>query len=366
METTWTPNQISEMWLDAQDLGLASIDDVVTNTGAGIAPPVNIRTRIFAELGIRPYMELGMGVDAPEPAEAPLAAPDPYKVVWITANSLGRKFIVEDITDSGVVGQELYDAACHWLEDAPLADMVWSDWLHALAVKYRKGGGLSDRNAKGVLNCMVPWLRRQREEYRSSIHEAMTLPCVDSSGREIDRWAAVEEHAGAAHTMAEMDDDDRSFEAWLASQAQTTERMGAALVAQVKDGDANVSEGYYTVELVDGGHRTIRLSKWKQDNRRPGKQIRWIGYLSGPSNTSDYETFARQHDDGSYVFMPRFREDGDLAAALAVVLHGDDAARVRARHQYALESSRCARCNRELTVPASIHMGLGPECASRI
>ena len=32
---------------------------------------------------------------------------------------------------------------------------------------------------------------------------------------------------------------------------------------------------------------------------------------------------------------------------------------------YALESANCFRCGRKLTVPVSIHRGLGPECASK-
>lgn len=33
-------------------------------------------------------------------------------------------------------------------------------------------------------------------------------------------------------------------------------------------------------------------------------------------------------------------------------------------YEYALESKCCFRCGRELTVPASIHRGLGPDCAA--
>src|SRR5262245_13365471 len=65
---------------------------------------------------------------------------------------LNRKFTEADIANGGSVGHDLYDVAVRWL---PTQTGARFDWLRDLAVKFSRGGGLTDRQAAGVLNCFV-------------------------------------------------------------------------------------------------------------------------------------------------------------------------------------------------------------------
>lgn len=125
---------------------------------------------------------------------------------------------------------------------------------------------------------------------------------------------------------------------------------------------ATLPETRYTV--VFGDRRiTIRIREGfvgRDGTRTP----QTVGYLFGSDNENSYKQI------GFFVngqFKPWAKHAGSGIAQLVgeavKVVVGDPEA---AREAYALESSRCARCNRVLTVPASIHRGLGPECASKI
>lgn len=92
-----------------------------------------------------------------------------------------------------------------------------------------------------------------------------------------------------------------------------------------------------------------------------------LEYLAGSDNTTDFQgcAFLERH---APAFWKRFKTDGAFCERVrrAVgVLNGGTEARAGAQEAYALRSSRCARCGRALTVPASIHRGLGPECARK-
>jgi hypothetical protein len=118
--------------------------------------------------------------------------------------------------------------------------------------------------------------------------------------------------------------------------------------------------GTFTVVMADGDRRTIRLkAHWDQAEARRGTQV--AQFLSGSDNESSYTGFAfvvgtrvalwKRHRSGSAV----------LQSALAYLLQSDSFA--EAGMAYALESGNCWKCGRRLTVPASIHRGMGPVCA---
>ena len=126
-----------------------------------------------------------------------------------------------------------------------------------------------------------------------------------------------------------------------------------------------VPEGTYTVVLdaVTNDYVTIRIAteKWAD-----GKVV--ASYLAGPDNTCSYKGFGFVTAKGASVWK-RFADNGRLTAALQFLATGnvDEAheeflARAEA---YALASGQCMRCGHKLTVPASLHRGLGPECAKR-
>jgi hypothetical protein len=247
---------------------------------------------------------------------------DPLELVRSTRRSLGRKFEVSDITHSGDAGQELYDAACEWLKTQE-AQNHSLEFVRKVAIRYLHGGGLTDGQAKGILNCM--------SAVRPSRDDRGYGPSIEKMNRLRNRLTE--------------DDDDKAYDAWLEAQ------MSA------------IGMGYYTVVHQDGSHTTIKIGKWGADKSRPGRKIRWIHYLVGPNNESDYQWFARQGDGEGYVIAPKYRMEGKLGTALRVIFH--EGGSEEAQHAYALDSSRCARCNRVLTVPASLYRGLGPECAKK-
>lgn len=123
---------------------------------------------------------------------------------------------------------------------------------------------------------------------------------------------------------------------------------------------SSIPDGTYTV--IDGAERrTIRLrnADWASDLPK-GSQV--AEFLSGPDNTADFTGFAFVVKGKARVWR-RYRSESTLVDMLTTLLNGglDNAA--QAGYAYALASSRCYRCNRTLTVPASIHRGLGPVCA---
>ena len=121
-------------------------------------------------------------------------------------------------------------------------------------------------------------------------------------------------------------------------------------------------KGYYTVVLEDDSHVTLRVSDWKS---KPGTII--VAFLDGPDNTGDYQGFASfDTASGTGGVWKRFEngyERQRKALEILAAMGTEDIA--GAREGYAMRSGRCAICGRMLTVPASIHRGIGPECAAK-
>ena len=134
---------------------------------------------------------------------------------------------------------------------------------------------------------------------------------------------------------------------------------GQALPADIVG--AEVPQGLYTVVWPESGERiTLRFKVPPHSQRWKGIQL--VAFLSGPNNEFDYTRCANRTDTG-YRLWSRYRADGKVANAIRALI-GDETAQEAAGMVYALESGNCRRCGRTLTVPASIHRGLGPECAS--
>lgn len=128
---------------------------------------------------------------------------------------------------------------------------------------------------------------------------------------------------------------------------------------------AEVANGFYTVQFPDGEHVTVKVSDWK--SRNDGSRV--VSVLVGPDNTSDYEGLGTVTPEGEYHLWSRqatHDKAADVYSALVELANGGLERRASSQEAYALRSSRCARCGRMLTVPASIHRGLGSECASRM
>lgn len=125
-----------------------------------------------------------------------------------------------------------------------------------------------------------------------------------------------------------------------------------------------LDDGFYTVIHSNGDYRTFRVRTQKEHDRfMPGVQI--LGFLFGSNNEGDYENFGHLTKNGEDVgvhLWKRFNDREDLLND-ARVLVGDPNS---ARESYAEKSGRCSRCNRTLTVPSSLHAGLGPECSKKV
>lgn len=120
-----------------------------------------------------------------------------------------------------------------------------------------------------------------------------------------------------------------------------------------KDGKV-LFDGTYTYETTTS-YRTFRLrTQGLDESFMPGTQI--IQYLTGPDNERDYESIGHVTTNGSLRVWKRHQGKVNLvkdAEAFMVDPHGPNV----------LASVACYRCGRKLTVPTSVHNGLGPDCA---
>ena len=149
-------------------------------------------------------------------------------------------------------------------------------------------------------------------------------------------------------------------EAGFASDPDYRDYLEAHAQAKLK---VAVADGFYTVVMSDepGDHVTIRIRTQDKDARfAPGEQI--ASYLMGPNNESDYAGFAFVKPNGDFNVWKRFKASHNLINALGVLTQDPE----EAGQAFALESGRCRRCNRTLTVPASINRGFGPHCAGEV
>lgn len=126
--------------------------------------------------------------------------------------------------------------------------------------------------------------------------------------------------------------------------------------------------GTYTVVLDEtGNYRVLKLSDVPTEKCVNGTPVgaQYVGYLKGPNNETDYQPMG--YICGTELrIKTMYRKDSNIVKALTVLLSADKETQHDMGHAYAIEANRCWRCNRTLTVPASIHRGLGPECAKRV
>lgn len=157
------------------------------------------------------------------------------------------------------------------------------------------------------------------------------------------------------HRALVHEDENAKAEARAAHVAPTPAPTPARLLA----------DGRFTVVLASGERRTIRIRTQPTDaGFAAGERI--MAYLSGADNDTAYTRFAfySLKGDGKVHIWARFAAESVLAQC-ARVLEDVDAAEA-AGLAYALESGNCWRCGHTLTVPASIHAGVGPECAKKL
>jgi hypothetical protein len=134
--------------------------------------------------------------------------------------------------------------------------------------------------------------------------------------------------------------------------------------------------GEYTITNEKGEHRTFRIRRQKDDARFAPK-ARIVSIMNGSDNEVSYKGFGFANDNGMIkVWKKHQTRTMDyfahlLSKAFSAIKASDEETvensfECAGRVYTVLLSKRCLRCNRKLTNPESIRLGVGPECASKI
>lgn len=165
-------------------------------------------------------------------------------------------------------------------------------------------------------------------------------------------------------------DDTNAF--YLDIRSKTDKVIEAAGIApQDNEAERRIPNGTYTI-IIDASkddYRTIKLADAPAHfNAAAGTQI--ASYLSGSDNEASYTGFAFVLGTTSKIWRkfinatPNTKSDSKVTQALAILLSSDDP--IAHMREYVLRSARCGVCNRKLTTPDSIRMGIGPICAGKL
>lgn len=117
----------------------------------------------------------------------------------------------------------------------------------------------------------------------------------------------------------------------------------------------------------DGEYRTFQVRTQRADAKfAAGETL--LSFLSGPDNTADFKTCAFVKGNRVNVWR-KFKANGELMADIDAFMNcdlGDAHEMFKDRAEtFALESGSCMACGKTLTVPTSLHRGLGPVCADK-
>ena len=126
------------------------------------------------------------------------------------------------------------------------------------------------------------------------------------------------------------------------------------------------------------GNATVTLVSKKTGTRFTFKiraadsgEVRFVSLLRGADNESDYSYLGRVDATGKLWIGRKVPKPGDISRGAPSALAFDYAWQHLAKGSIPplLEiwhEGRCGRCNRKLTVPASIESGFGPECITKL
>lgn len=106
-----------------------------------------------------------------------------------------------------------------------------------------------------------------------------------------------------------------------------------------------------------GNHRTIRVITQKKDaNFAAGERV--IQLLTGPDNTRSYTGFGFVKEGGK-INVWRKKQGTEFDRYADMVEHPEKYQEVGIEYKF---EGRCRVCNRLLTDPESIELGVGPVC----
>lgn len=131
----------------------------------------------------------------------------------------------------------------------------------------------------------------------------------------------------------------------------------------------------FTIRMPDGfpnghGHYTYKVTRKDADGDWP--ETYFIGLLTGPDNTSNYQYLGILDPHTFQIKLTRaskYRPDTFVVRLVRRTL-----ARIWAGEGGVVEAAgfgvdhegRCGACGRKLTTPESIDTGFGPECSKRL
>lgn len=202
-----------------------------------------------------------------------------------------------------------------------------------------------------------------------------------SLGRKFDRIDSFSyDHWKCAMAYASKYDGDFAFmikmREWVRAGAMLTNAQTASvlncLVSEMKRRLANkavpvvpastndIHTGFYTVQLDDSLHLTLRI---EDASKEWNTNAYVVGVLTGTDNTSDYTNFAFLYKSGRIQMWKKFSTGYDnWKDALQFLVLGDVSERAKMGKMFAVQSGRCWRCGRLLTTLDSVADGIGPVC----
>ena len=116
--------------------------------------------------------------------------------------------------------------------------------------------------------------------------------------------------------------------------------------------------------LKTGARYTYKVSQKQTEGRPP---VWFVKLLAGPDNTSDYVYIGMVNNEKQFRLTSKSTMKEDSLPVKAFDWFVSLLARsVTPQNVELWHVGRCGRCGRLLTVPESVALGLGPECAGRI
>ena len=143
----------------------------------------------------------------------------------------------------------------------------------------------------------------------------------------------------------------------------------ASALRYISGGNATV-----TLQSKKTGARftfSVRAPTDKVTGKRDGSGTLFVGLLNGPDNETNYKYLGRITAEGHFWIGRKNPRPGDLdrnaPSAKAFDWTWKNLNRGIFGDQLEIwHESKCGRCGRKLTVPASIASGFGPECINHI
>lgn len=196
-------------------------------------------------------------------------------------------------------------------------------------------------------------------------------PAAVSARGHVRTWEAPADRAILASTSAPAPAVEAPAPAVvteLAPAADTPEApaIGAELASNARKAFITAGRAIFTLQGAEARY-TFKVSRSEPSDRYPNP-AHFVSLLTGPDNTADYTDVGildLQTGQVRTTAKSSYKPDSKPVKAFNWVMgriwRGAEIAPAAIYHV-----GRCGRCGRALTVPSSIQLGLGPECAGKL